>query len=371
MLRLAAVFAVLLAVAAPAAAQTAVAVNVPLLTAFPGFYHGKDIVVRGELSRAVGWGMLKGAGSDRSVPVFGKTADADGAYDVRGQFWDLGRLNADDPRLAAFDMKGFLDTTNGGRWPGHGEIGIVVSSGVVPSQPPAAPTIRAMVLQPLRYEEQHITVRGQFRGRNLYGDLPRAPGLARWEFVLKAGDAAIWVVGVRPRGKGWDLDVDSKLDTNQWLEATGIARETQGIVWVEATEVARSEPGRETEPEPALPAAPPHFPPPDVVFSLPTQDDTDVPPATTVQIQVSRGLDPESIKGRVRASYVGQAEAPGAPAPAIDAEVTYKVPDRVIVVRFPKPLERFRTVKVELQEGIKSVEGQPLKPWTLTFSVGG
>jgi hypothetical protein len=40
-------------------------------------------------------------------------------------------------------------------------------------------------------------------------------------------------------------------------------------------------------------------------------------------------------------------------------------------VRFAKPLERFRTVKVELLEGIVGTDAQPLKAWTLTFALGG
>jgi hypothetical protein len=43
----------------------------------------------------------------------------------------------------------------------------------------------------------------------------------------------------------------------------------------------------------------------------------------------------------------------------------------VLEVHFAKPLERFRTVKVELLDTIHGTDGQPLKPWTLSFSVGG
>jgi hypothetical protein len=38
---------------------------------------------------------------------------------------------------------------------------------------------------------------------------------------------------------------------------------------------------------------------------------------------------------------------------------------------FPKPLEAFRTVKVELLDGLKGFDGSPFKPWVVTFSVGG
>jgi hypothetical protein len=40
-------------------------------------------------------------------------------------------------------------------------------------------------------------------------------------------------------------------------------------------------------------------------------------------------------------------------------------------IRFAQPLERFRTVKLELSDQILGTDQQPLKPWTLTFSLGG
>jgi hypothetical protein len=40
-------------------------------------------------------------------------------------------------------------------------------------------------------------------------------------------------------------------------------------------------------------------------------------------------------------------------------------------LKFARPLERFRTLKVELEEGILGTDQQPLKPWTLTFVLGG
>jgi hypothetical protein len=43
----------------------------------------------------------------------------------------------------------------------------------------------------------------------------------------------------------------------------------------------------------------------------------------------------------------------------------------VLEVRFTKPLERFRTLKIDLLEGILGTDAQPLRPWTLTFALGG
>ena len=49
----------------------------------------------------------------------------------------------------------------------------------------------------------------------------------------------------------------------------------------------------------------------------------------------------------------------------------YSPANRVLELKFTKPLERFRTMKVELANGIVGTDGQPLKAWTLTFMLGG
>ena len=63
--------------------------------------------------------------------------------------------------------------------------------------------IRAIALAPERYEGREVKVIGRFKGRNLYGDLPQALGKGKWDFVLQSADGAVWVTGVRPRGKGF------------------------------------------------------------------------------------------------------------------------------------------------------------------------
>ena len=45
-------------------------------------------------------------------------------------------------------------------------------------------------------------------------------------------------------------------------------------------------------------------PPPEAVFSAPTQDESDVPLTTSVRIQFSRDLDASTIKGHVRIGYL-------------------------------------------------------------------
>src|SRR5438477_430831 len=48
----------------------------------------------------------------------------------------------------------------------------------------------------------------------------------------------------------------------------------------------------------------PAGPPPEVVFSAPTQDETDVSMTSTVRIQFSRDLDQSTLKGHIRAGYL-------------------------------------------------------------------
>ena len=43
----------------------------------------------------------------------------------------------------------------------------------------------------------------------------------------------------------------------------------------------------------------------------------------------------------------------------------------MLELKFTKPLERFRTIKIELSEEILGTDKQPLKPWTLSFDLGG
>jgi len=109
------------------------------------------------------------------------------------------------------------------------------------------------------------------------------------------------------------------------------------------------------------------------VFSAPTQDETDVLMGTTIRIQFSRDLDPATLKNHIRAGYLlAQSVERGEPTPPpADFAFQYSAFNRVLELKFTHPLERFRTVKIDLLEGILGTDGQPLKPWTLSFETGG
>ena len=110
-----------------------------------------------------------------------------------------------------------------------------------------------------------------------------------------------------------------------------------------------------------------------MVFSAPTQDETDVALTTSVRIQFSRDIDQATLKGQIRVQYLdAQTVERGEPAtPSAQFTAQYNAANRVLELKFAKPLERFRTVNVDLLDGILGTDKQPLKPFTLTFALGG
>jgi hypothetical protein len=106
------------------------------------------------------------------------------------------------------------------------------------------------------------------------------------------------------------------------------------------------------------------------MFSLPTEDEADVPVATTVRIQFTRPIDPRSLPGRIRVSYADGPDGRN-PSPAPPFVVDYTTSDRVVTLRFRVVLERFRTVVVEVLEGVTTAGGSTVKPWKLTFTTAG
>jgi hypothetical protein len=350
------------------------ATTIEALRAYPVFFHQKSLVVRGELKNEPDgrWFLQTGAGHRIQV-LFTSAGSSGPRVDVRGELWDIGRMPRDDPRFSGVDLRTLLGPSIEERWPTPGDVLILRASSAEAAPHPPAPTVRSIALEPDRYADQRVTVTGRFRGRNLYGDLPNAPGRTRWDYVLHTADAAIWVTGLRPRGQGFNLDVDAKVDTGKWLEVAGVVKTGRGLVWVEATQAHLAKPV-ETPPETTGAKAEPQVgPPPHVVFSAPTQDETDVPLDTAVRIQFSRDMNPKSFAGQVRAYYsVEVSRQRGEPQPPI-AKFTqsFDAASRTLTLRFAAPLERFRTLTIELGDGIRAFDGAPLTPWKLEFSLGG
>jgi hypothetical protein len=370
-------FVVLSAVAVSAQPATRRATNIAALLAYPGFYHSRPIVIVGKVTLEKD--EIRVSDDSGSVRLVFKGNAPDGLDEVRGEFWDIGRMKNDDPRLSNMDLRAMFKMEPDSPWPRPGEVTAIMATAVAPAAPALAPSIRSIVLTPSRYLDQKLTITGQYSGRNLLGDLPDAPARSRYDFVLRSADAAIWIANMRPRlkdssGKDLELALDSRLDTSRWLTIQGTIKQGRGLQWLEAEPgtLTLAKPPTETTTE-EEPVRVPAGPPPEVVFSAPTDDETDVMLTTTVRIQFSRDIDQTTLKNRIRAAYFrAQSAERGEPeTPAADFTFQYTPASRVLEIKFTKPLERFRTLKVDLLEGILGTDGQALKPWTLTFSLGG
>ena len=113
--------------------------------------------------------------------------------------------------------------------------------------PPAGVLTREIIANPAEYLGKTVRILGQFRGRNLFGDLPAKTRRHEEDWVLKDGDLALWVTGKPPRGKGWALDSAYKGDTVRWLEVAGKAEVTGGILYLRASNVVLAAKRNEVE----------------------------------------------------------------------------------------------------------------------------
>ena len=367
----AAILVALLACGLSAQPTTRQTTNLAALRAYPSFYHLRSVSTAGEVV-VRDTGTLEVTNDGNTMPLLFKGTAPSGVADLRGELWDLGRMRPDDPRVAAQDVATTLKLETGQPWPQPGELLVFAATRVTPGTPPSAPSIRNIVLYPGRYIDQTVTLTGQFSARNILGHLPEGPNKSRWDFVLRTGDAALWVTNLRPKGKDFDLALDTRIDTGRWLEVTGTLRQGRGLQWLDGQggTVKLARPVQEA-PSDEKPIAPDLGPAPEVVFSAPTDGEIDVPTGTSVRVQLSRDLDPASVKGRVSVIYVDGGLPGGAvlpPAPEFTTQ--YNAIARVIEIRFSAPLARFRSVRVALTDGIVGTDKQPVRPWMLEFQTG-
>ena len=112
---------------------------------------------------------------------------------------------------------------------------------------PAGALTRDILANPAQHLGKTVRIFGQFRGSNLFGDLPTTSRRERDDWVLKDGDIALWVTGKAPRGKGFSLDPAYKGDTVRWLEVAGKPEVVGGIVYLRASKIVLSARRNEVE----------------------------------------------------------------------------------------------------------------------------
>jgi hypothetical protein len=347
----------LAAVTVVAQPQPRRATTVAAIRAYPGFYHQQAVLVVGDVKGTIERATI---GSDEAaITLIARELPRQSRVEARGQLLDIGRMPQDDPRLIPFNL---LDRTRAAyqeRWPKPGEELVLLLGGSAP--PPAAsdvtaPPLRSLAMEPGRFEGQKVTIRGQFRGRNLFGDLPEAPAQHRYQFVLRSGDAAVWVMGVQSKGKGFNFDPSKRIDSGRWVKVQGTVRTAKGLTWLEGTSIELTAEPEETI-EVAIDTPPP--PPVEILFTAPTEGEGDVRTTERIRIQLSRDLNPETLQDRVRFT------------PAVEFTTNYTKENRALEIRPTAPFPPFTAIKLEILAGVKGTDGGDMQPLTLTFTTGG
>src|SRR4026208_2489890 len=182
----------------------------------------------------------------------------------------------DDPRLIPFNLLERIRAAYQDRWPKPGEelILLLGSTGPAPvATDLPGPPLRALAMEPAKYDGQKVTIVGQFRGRNLFGDLPEAPTQNRFEFVLRSADAAVWVMGIAPKGRTFSFDLTKRIDSGRWVKVQGTVHSAKGLTWLDATSIDLAQAPEEIT-EVAIDLPPP--PPVEILFIAPTEGESDV-----------------------------------------------------------------------------------------------
>ncbi len=222
-------------------------------------------------------------------------------------------------------------------------------------------TLEDLVTRPGQRDGEMVRVVGQFRGANLYGDLPSASRRRSADWVLKSDIFAVWVTGQKPKGSGWKLDPKLRRDTGKWLAVQGRVRTIKGVVYIDAQDVSPAKapsPTAQAKEAPPPPAPPPK--PPVIVFSLPLDGERNVPPDTVFQVQFSNDMDEKTFEGRVGLRYAGRPRPGDRTLDAV--RISYDIGRRALKVDPGDMLRAGRMVELILLPGIVDLDGQPLEP---------
>ena len=181
------------------------AATLETLTSATLFFHGTDVIVQADVEADGVLAYLVDDNGNRllALDVTPPPAGTRERMEAAGTFYDVGRLEPGDPRVSNLPLDRLTMSLLGKPWPGVGELPVLVAlstRAVTGGGGPAGATLRRLALDPLAHLGETVAVSGRFRGRNLYGDLPAAPGQSRWDFVLASVDAAVWVAGREPKG---------------------------------------------------------------------------------------------------------------------------------------------------------------------------
>ncbi len=98
-------------------------------------------------------------------------------------------------------------------------------------------SLEPIVRYPKGSQGRLVTVKGTFRGANLFEDLPLDSRRSADDWVLRDGPFSIWVTGKDPKGKGFSLDARSKGDCRFRLEVEGEIRTENDYIYLRAKKI--------------------------------------------------------------------------------------------------------------------------------------
>src|ERR1700676_5049592 len=117
--------------------------NLAALQAHAAFFHLRPIVIVGKVS-LLDSGDLMMTDDAGTVRVVFKGSAPEGLDEIRGEFWDIGRMHADERRLVGYDLQSTYHVDPAGAWRRPGQVTAIVASGITAASPVSTPTIRAM-----------------------------------------------------------------------------------------------------------------------------------------------------------------------------------------------------------------------------------
>jgi hypothetical protein len=320
-----------------------------------GNYDGRGVRTKGrlELLSLQSYRLSEAASSVAIVPV----NEIASTFDTEAPRW-VGR---------EVEVVGVVSGSGAGA--GQGSAGFTITFWRFdgPPEPKKGPlksnaqTLEALVVNPGHHDGETVKVVGQFRGRNLYGDLPSKSLRNSSDWVIKDDLFAVWITGKKPKGPGWELDSGMKRDTGKWVEVVGRVETRDNVTYVRALEVRLTSPPTPTA-EAKAPPPPPDRPklPPVVVFALPLDGDREIPADSRFIVQFSKDMDPSTFKGRVVLRYVGPV-LPGDR--AFDGvKMNYDEGRRALTVDPGDLLRPGRKIELILLPGIADLDGLTLVP---------
>src|SRR6516164_6559443 len=121
------------ATAQPTTGRTATTAEA--LETWPVFFHGKQVAVRRDVEPAAN--LVKLANTAKPIFVeWSERPNVTSNSEIRGEFWDIGRLDKSDPRLPAADLPAILDYATHGQWPAHDQAFIILKATSIDSPLP-------------------------------------------------------------------------------------------------------------------------------------------------------------------------------------------------------------------------------------------